>query len=365
MKLIVNKSEFQQAVQEVQRVTVGKVGMTILQGILLECNNNSITFTGGDKNLCIETRIDAEVLEEGSVVIDSRLLGDIVRKLPNSQISINTVDKNNIKIVCKKDTITLGCQNVDDFPKLPAIKEDLSVSLSPSVFKNMIKRTIIATNQSDLRPIFSGVLFDLKTDRLNMVALDNSRAVICRYENTGENTVNAVIPGRTLSEVAKIIEWEDKTVEISFTSNHILFTVGKTKVISTLLDGDFGKYETFIPEEYSLEILVNRENFIGHLERASIIGREANLCAVVLEINEDSMMITSSSSFGNIIGEMNIKTQRGIPIVIKCNSKFLLEALNALEGEEVRVRFTSNLSVFVITEKNNTNTLHIIAPVRM
>jgi DNA polymerase III subunit beta len=364
MKFIVNKSEFQQAVQEVQRVTTGRAGITILQGILIQCSSNHIILTGGDKNLCIETRISAKVLETGKILIDSKILGDIVRKLPDSPMEISTISGNTIRLICEKDVINLGCQNTENFPTLPTIKENLEVSVSQEVFKNMVKRTIVAVEQNSIRPVFSGILFDLRTDMLVMVALDNTRAAICRHESNNTNSIRVIIPGRTLIEVTKIIEWEEKDVQISFTSNHILFTVGKTKVISTLLEGDFGNYEAFIPNEYTLEIIVNKERLIGHLERASIIGKESNLCAVVLDILDNTMMVTSNSSFGNITGEVDI-ISHGMPMRIKCNSKLLIEALNTLEDKEIMMKFTTSQSVLVITNKNNANTLHIIAPVRM
>jgi DNA polymerase III subunit beta len=364
MKFITDKSEFIQGIQEVQRVTYGKAGITTLQWILIEAQKDHLVLTGGDKNLCIETRVSAEVLEEGKIVVESKLLGDIIRKLPNALLEISTIDANQIKIVCEKNVVTLGYQDKENFPTLPSIKEDLIVSMPQAVLKKMIKSTIIATDQNGLRPIFSGVLFDLGKDKLNMVALDNSRAAICRNINDSTSTISVVIPGRTLSEVAKIIEWEDKDVYISFTSNHILFTIGKTKVISTLLEGVFGKYETFIPKEYTLEIIINKDNLIGHLERAAVIGREGSFCAVVFDIGDNILTITSNSQFGNIRGEIEILSQ-GTPMLIKLNAKYLLEALNTLTEDEVIIKFTTNQSVFVVTNRSNTDTMHIIAPVRM
>jgi DNA polymerase-3 subunit beta len=364
MKFITNRSEFQQAVQEVQRVTTGSTGIASLQGILLECEDSYIVLTGGDKNLSIETRINADVEVKGQVVIDSKLLGDIIRKLPNSLIEVSTIDENNIKIVCEKNVITLGCRDRDNFPTLPDIKEDLTISMPQAILRDMIRGTIIATDYSGLRPIFSGVLFDLKKEKLSMVALDNSRAAICRYINDYSQEISVVIPGRTLSEVAKIIEWEDREVEISFTTNHILFTIGKTKVISTLLDGDFGKYEAFVPNEYSLEVIVNKEELIDNLERASVIGRQGDFSAVIFEIKDTFMTIISKSQFGNITGEIDILSH-GVPMILKFNSKYLLQALNTLEDDEIILRFTTSQSVFVATNRYNNDIMHIIAPVRM
>jgi len=337
MKFSINKSEFMQAIQEVQRVTYGKVGLTTLQGILIKAEKDCLVLTGGDKNLCVETIVPAKVFEEGSIVVESKLLGDLIRKLPNELIVISIINDKHIKIECDENIVTLVYQEGDNFPVLPSIEEDAKVSMPPEILKNMIKGTIMATDQNSLRLIYSGVLFDFRMDRLSVVALDSSRAALCNYMNENINTVSAVIPARTLGEVAKIIEWEDSEVKITFTSNHVLFTIGKTRIISTLLDGDFGKYESFIPKEYTLE---------------------------TFDIQYDNLSITSNSQIGTIRGDLNV-ISHGMPMIIKFNSKYLIEALNVLEDDEVTIKFTTNQSVFVVTNKNNTNLMHIIAPMRM
>ncbi|MBP2023348.1 DNA polymerase-3 subunit beta [Clostridium punense] len=364
MRFRINKDEFFQGIQEAQRVIYLKGGFTTLQGVLIKAKKDYLLIAGGDKNLYLETEVKAEVYEEGSIVVESKLLGDIIRKLPNAPIEVSTVSDRNIKIICDKNIINLVYQDEDSFPKMPEIKEDIKVSIPQKVMKRMIKGTTFATDQSGLRPIYSGVLFHLKDTRLNMVALDGIRAAICYYLNGSSGTVSAVIPGRTLNEVAKISEIENHDIKITFTSNQILFTIGKTKVISTLLDGEFGKYETFIPNEYTLKVTVNKQSLIDNLERASIIGREGSFSAVLLDILEDKMHITSNSQIGDIKGEIDVLAQ-GLPMRIKVNSKFLLEALNAIEDEEIMLKFTSSLSVFVITGKSNDNSTYLISPVRM
>lgn len=364
MKFSINKNDFVQALQEVQRVSYGRVGITTLQGILIKTQYDCLILVGGDKNLCIETKVPAKVNEEGSIVVESKLMGELIKKLPNDLVNVSTINDSTIKIECDENIVTLLYQDPDNFPELPYIEEDKKISISQEVLKNMIKGTIMATDQNSLRPIYSGILFDFKNDSLNLVALDSSRAAIYKYIN--ENIINysVVIPARTLSEVYKIIEWEESEVKITFTSNHVLFTIGQTKVISTLLDGDYGNYESFIPKDYTLSTIVNKEKLIGHLERASVIGREGNFSAVTIDIKDDVMTICSSSQIGTIKGDLSIKSH-GMPILIKFNSKYLIEALNVLEEEEVTIKFTTNQSVFVVSNKNNSNLMHIIAPMRM
>jgi DNA polymerase-3 subunit beta len=172
--------------------------------------------------------------------------------------------------------------------------------------KNMIKGTIFASSQDGVKPIFSGVLFDFKDNKLNMVALDGYRAALLHNFIENDAVISAIIPAKTLNEIEKILEWEEGEIEITFTTNHILFTLGKTKIISRLLEGDFGRYESYIPEEYKLKIIVKRKDFINSLERASIISREGNKSLVVLDIHEDNMIITANSQLGTGRSKLNI-----------------------------------------------------------
>jgi DNA polymerase-3 subunit beta len=364
MKFKCEKSLLQEAISIAQKAITGKSTLPVLQGIYIKTLGNEIILTGSDIDLSIETKINADVIENGSIVVDSRLFGDIIKKLPNDIIEITTSENNTLEIICQRSVFNLTHMSSDDFPNLPQINENMILSLSQRILKNMIKSTIFAIAQDETRPVLTGVLFEIKDKKLNLVALDGYRLALRNEIVDNDNTLNAVIPGKTLSEVSKILEEEDKTVNITFTPNHILFNLGKTKVISRLLEGEFIKYNSIIPEEYNLKITAKKTNLLDCIERASLLAKEGNTNLVKFEIEEDNLIITSNSQLGKVREELNIILQ-GQPLQIAFNSKYLIDVLKIMEEEEIVMHLTSSVSPCILKNKESDNCTYLILPVRL
>ena len=364
MKFICEKNVLQEAISNVQKAITGKSTMPVLQGILIIAKNREVTLIGSDIDLSIEAKITADVIEDGTVVLDSKLFGEIIRKLPNNSIEISSAENNSIKIVCEKSYATIVHMDGDDYPNLPDIIENMIFSVSQKVLKNMMRGTIFAVAQDETRPILTGVLFEIKDKKLNLVALDGYRVAFRSEFVDNDSTINAVIPGKTLSEVSKILEETDENVNITFTPNHILFNLGKTKVISRLLEGEFIKYSSIIPEEYNLKITVKRHELLSCIERASLMAKEGNTNLVKFNIEEDNMIITSNSQLGKAREEINIILQ-GEPLQIAFNSKYLIELLKIMEEEEIIMEFSSGVNPCVVRNKEKNNCTYMVLPVRI
>lgn len=237
-------------------------------------------------------------------------------------------------------------------------------SISSKMLKRMIRSTSFADSQDSFRTAFSGVLVDFKKDSFNMVALDSFRAAFFFNHIETDMNFSARIPSKALNEIEKTLDWDDTPVNITFTDNHILVTCGQTKIISTLMHDNLENYEAYIPNEHSLSIIINRQALINILETASIVGKEGNVSAVMLDIQESIMIISSNSQLGASRSEINI-TCSGFPIKIKFNSRYLIEAISTLEEDEIEMRFTNNYSVCFIKNKNDEKQIHLISPVRM
>ena len=221
MKFKCEKYKLQEAISIAQKAVTGKSAMPILQGLLIIVDQGEITLIGSDIDLSIETKFEAEVFETGKVVVDAKLLGDIIRKLPNSDIEVKSSDSNSIELLCEKSRFTLIHMNSDDFPSLPSIDENIIFTVNQKVLKNMIKSTIFAVAQDETRPILTGVLFEVSEKKLNLVALDGYRLALRCEKIENDDNISAVIPGKTLNEVVKILD-EEGDVNITFTANHIL-----------------------------------------------------------------------------------------------------------------------------------------------
>ncbi|MBV1818778.1 DNA polymerase III subunit beta [Clostridium cochlearium] len=364
MKLFCNKSILQESISIAQKAVTGKSTMPILQGIFIKAENNSLILTGSDIDLSIETVMEAEVIEEGSIVIDSKIFGDIIRKLPNDVIEITSKDNNIIEIKCQKSKFNLIHMNADEFPELPKINENIIFSIPEGLLKNMIRGTIFATSQEETRPILTGLLFEIKNKVLNLVALDGYRLAVKSEMIDSENSISAVIPGKTLNEVSKILSENDEKVNITFTPNHILFSIGKTKIISRLLEGDFINYDSIIPKEYNLKVTAKRAKFLECIERASLMGKDGNTSLIKLNITDDSIIITSNSQLGMVREEMGIILQ-GENLEIAFNSKYLIDALKVMEEDEIILELSSSISPCVIKNKEANDCTYLVLPVRL
>lgn len=359
-----NKNIFQNAISIAQKAVTGKTTMQILEGLLIKTENEEIIITGSDIDLSIETKITGDIKEEGSIVVDAKLFGDIIRKFPDENILIKTTNENTIEISCKKSTFNLIYVKPDEFPIIPSINENITLSISQKLLKNMIKGTIFSIAQEETRPILTGILFEIKNQTLNLVALDGYRLAVRSEKIENDNSINAVIPGKTLNEVFKILEDTDENVDITFSPNHILFKHGNTKVISRLLEGEFIKYNSIIPLEYNLRITVKREEILDSVERASLMGKEGNTNLVKLNIDNNMMIITSNSQYGNVREEIGI-IQEGNSLQIAFNSKYLLDFLKIMEEEEIVMEFSSSVSPCVVKNKENNNCTYLVLPVRV
>ncbi len=348
----------------VQKAITGKSTVPILEGIYINATSEGLTLIGSDMDVSIETKVDADVLEIGSIVIDAKIFGEIIRKLPNSTIKIETIENQLIKITCEKSVFDVVYMNSNEFPALPNINEDLKISVNQNILKNMIKGTSFAIAQDETRPILQGILFEVKNKNLNLVALDGYRLAVRSEFLDSDINIEVVIPGKTLNEVSKILEDVDNMVEITFTNNHILFNLEKTKIISRLLEGKYINYNSLLPQEHKLLVTVNRQELQNSIERASLMAKDGNTNLIKLEIQQDNLVITSNSQLGKVREDISMKLQ-GDQIQIAFNSRYLLDVLKNMEEDEVVLKMTSGVSPCVIEEQNNENAKYLVLPVRL
>ncbi|WP_160692863.1 DNA polymerase III subunit beta [Clostridium sp. C2-6-12] len=358
------KQKILEGISIVQKAITGKSTMPILEGIYIQTNQTTLTLIGSDTDVSIQTSVEAEIIEKGSIVIDAKIFGEIIRKLPNSTIKIETIENQLIKITCEKSVFDVVYMNTNEFPALPEVNENLKISVNQNILKNMIKGTSFAIAQDETRPILQGILFEVKNKNLNLVALDGYRLAIRSEFLDTDIDMEVVIPGKTLNEVSKILEDTEEIVDITFTNNHILFNLEKTKIISRLLEGKFINYNSLLPQEHKLFVNVNRQELQNAIERASLMAKDGNTNLIKLDLQQDNLIITSNSQLGKVREEISIKLQ-GEGIQIAFNSRYLLDVLKNVEDNEVVMKMTSGISPCVIEEKDNENAKYLVLPVRL
>lgn len=359
-----NKQDLQDAILIAQKAITGKSTLPILEGILIKAQGDTLTLIGSDKDISIETKLAADIKQPGDIVIDSKIFGEIIRKLPNDRVTIETLDNNTVQITCLKSVFNIVHMDADQFPELPMINENQIFSIPQSTLKNMIKGTSFAITQDESRPILQGILFEVNDGLLNLVALDGYRLAVRTEQLDTNNSINAVIPGKTLIEVAKILEDSDENVNITFTTNHILFSLENTKVISRLLEGEYIKYNSLLPQEYKLLVNVKRQDLQNGIERASLMSNDSNSNLIKLNIEPDTIIITSNSQLGKVREEVAIDLQ-GEPLQIAFNSRYILDILKNMEAEEIVMEFTSSVSPCILKDKESDNCKYLVLPVRL
>lgn len=365
MHFICSQKNLMHSISIVQKSVSTKTTLPILKGIYLEAYSNNLKLVGTDLEIGIENIIEAQVHQEGTVVIDARLFSEIIRKLPDEDVELKLQENNQLLIKCDTTEFNILCSDATDFPELPIIEEEQCHQISQELFRNMIRQTVFATSQDESRPILTGVLMEIENDRLNMVALDGYRLALRSGKINSVDSNRVVIPAKTLNEISRIMNSDDdEPINIIFTENQGLFTIGNTKLISRLLEGEFINYNQILPKEHQSQIKVSTKRLLNSIERASLLAREGKNNLVKFTINDDKMVITSNSEIGKVYEEISIELE-GADLEIAFNSKYFIDALKAVDEEEVYLEFTTNISPGIIKPVNNQNYVYLVLPVRL
>ncbi|MGN1298568.1 MAG: DNA polymerase III subunit beta [Candidatus Scatovivens sp.] len=369
MKFICEKEKILKGINSVINGVASKTTMPILEGILIQTNDNEIKLTTYDLEIGIEYIVESEVKEQGSTVVNAIMFSEIIRKLPNSNIKISINNNNLLEIECEGSLYKLATMNPDEFPELPKININDSICIEQTVLKNMIRKTIFAVSTEENRPIFTGCLFEVIENKLNVVAVDGYRlAIKSSFLNEKANSFSSVIPGKTLNEVNKIISDSFEPIKIGISKNQALFEMENCKIVTRLLDGEFLKYSNAIPNNWETRIRVNKNEIQNCFERiilisASSIEKEKKY-PVKINIEIGKITISCANQTGDAKEELFIDTE-GKELEIGFNPRFFLDALKAIDDEEVYIEFGTNRSPCVITPIEDGDYKYMILPIKM
>jgi len=364
MKVICSKDNLTEGINVVQKAVSTKTTLPILEGILLECGEN-FKLTGNDLEIGIECTVEADIKEAGSIVINSRVFGDIVRKLPESEVLIEVKENNMVTIECENSYFEIKGIPSTGFPKLPTIKKENTFKISQKLVRDMIKQTIFAVSTDENRPILTGSLIECKNGEITFVAIDGFRLAMRKNKIDNESlNLRVVVPGKTLNEISKILQPLDDEITIYSTNNQIMFDIGNCKVVSRLIEGEYLNYRSSITEDYETKIRVNKKELLSSIERASlIITSDEKRYPVVFYIEEDKMIVTSNTNVGTVKEEINVETD-GNKIDIGFNPRYFIDALRVIDEEVIDVSFATNLGPCIIRPIDNDDFIYLIAAVR-
>ena len=363
MKLIFTKSSLNKAVGIVMKAVPTRTTMSILECILINASTNEIKFTANDMELGIETIVEGEIIEKGKVAINAKIFSEIVRKLPDNDITIETDDNYTSTITCEKSKFNIAGKSGDDFSYLPVIIKEKSISLSQFTLKETINQTIFCTSPNDNNKMMTGELFEVKDNVLKVVGLDGHRIAIRNINLSGNaDDVKVVVPGKTLNEISKILSSDaESVVNIYFTNNHILFEFDNTMVVSRLIEGEYFKINQMLSSDYETKVVINKKEFLDSIDRANLLIREGDKKPIIINITDGSLEVKVQSAIGSLNEDIDINKE-GKDIMIGFNPKFLIDALRVIDDETVDIYLVNPKAPCFIRDKEE-NYIYLILPV--
>ena len=363
MKLVFTKSNLNKAVGIVMKAVPTRTTMNILECILIDATTNEIKFTGNDMELGIETIVEGEIIEKGKIAIDAKLFSEIVRKLPDNDITLTTDSNNNALITCEKSKFNIAEKSGDDFSYLPAIIKDKMITLSQFQLKEVINQTIFSIAINDNNKMMTGELFEVNEGTLKVVGLDGHRIAIRNIKLEGRSDdVRVVIPGKTLQEISKILNADaESLVNIYFTNNHVLFEFDQTHVVSRLIEGDYFKISQMLSNDYETKVSINKKEFLDSIDRANLLIREGDKKPIIINILNGLLQVNVNSAIGALNEDIDIDKE-GKDIMIGFNPKFLMDALRVIDDENVTMYLVNHKSPCFIRDKEE-NYIYLILPV--
>lgn len=369
MKIVCYKDTILKAINSVVKGVASKTIMPILEGILIQTNDKEIKLTTFDLEIGIEYVMECEIKEQGSTVVNAIMFSEIIKKLPNTEIHISVNEKNLLEIECEGSLYKLATMNPEEFPELPKIEVENSIEVDQSILKNMIRKTIFAVSTEESRPIFTGCLFEIENNKLTLVSVDGFRlALRSIFLNKQSNNFKAVIPGKTLNEVNKIIADSFEPVKIGVAKNQALFEMENCKVVTRILDGEFLNYKNVIPSNWETRIKVNKNNIQDSFERISLISastveREKKY-PVKVQVDIGKVIISCTNQTGDAKEELYVATE-GKNLEAGFNPKYFLDSLKVIEDEEVYIEFGTSISPCLIKSVENNDYTYMILPIRL
>ena len=366
MKFSCEKFVLQNAIVIASRAAASKSPIPALEGLLISAGKD-VRITGYDLKEGIYTTIEGEVERPGEIVVGARLFGEMIRRMPDGKITVDTDEKNNVSVKCGKSEFNFIGISAEDYPEIPTVEGINNITLPQKILKNMINQTIFAVSTSDVRPIYTGVLFEAAGDQLTLVAVDGYRlAKRCeKIENAQLEECSFVVPGPSLSDIERICADEDGDVEIAVGAKHISFVIGGTVVISRRLEGEFLNYRKSIPSEFRFKLGVSRAELMSAIDRVSIIVSEKNSSPVRMTCGDGSISMLCITPIGKA-EDVCMCEGSGENLEIGFNDRYLTDALKAAGEEKLFLCLNTSSSPCIITATDGSeNFTYMILPVRL
>lgn len=364
MKISCLRTDLVLAVSNVSRAVSTKASIPALEGVLIKAYGESLNISGYNLEIGITTDVEATIMNEGEIVLSAKLFLDIVRKLPEEIVTIETDDRMVTYITCGQvDYQIVGMSSVE-YPDLPTFQQTDGIVMEAKTLRDMIRQTVYAVSDNNAKPIYTGSLYEIKDSMLNIVAIDGFRMAIRKENVQSDSNTSFVVPGKTQLEVLKLLTDDEENVEIIVGQRHITFKINSYSVISRLIEGTFLDYKTTIPTGEKTELVISTRKMIDSVERMSLLNSDRIQSPVRCKFNENEIRLSCASAVGRandiisvpIIGE---STEIGF------NNRYMLEALKNTDTDEVKLILNGAISPIIIKPVKGDSFLSLVVPVRL
>ncbi len=366
MKIICPRKTLLQGVQTAGRAVSSRSSLAILSHILIRAQDNKITLAATDLEIGVECSVAAEVIEKGSLTLPSKVITEVLASLTDEIVTISVDGENKVSITSGSSDYQILGMAPEEFPMLPEVKDEASFSIQKSVLRDAIEKSAFAVSPDESRASLTGILVSLEEGELSLVSTDTHRLCLVNCEvETWEGEISAIIPGRAMSEMHRIIQDEEGVVKITVSQNQALFTVDDVSLVSRLIEGQFPNYQKVIPQEYAKRLIVPTEQLLQSVKRASIVARD-NSNRVVLSTEDNVLKVTAeSTSVGTAREELDVVLE-GEDIEIAFSAKYLMDFLVALgSAESIEMQLTSNVGPSVLRPHNDEDYTYVLMPMQI
>lgn len=364
MKFSCSKDTILSAVATTSKAAAGKSSIPALEGILMELEGNVLTVTGYDLDIGIKTSINVTGIESGNIVINARMAGDIIRKMPSGDITFECSGNNIAEISGRNTNFSVMCMSADDYPNVPQVNPETSFSMPQKLLKSMIVQTKFAVAVTDNKPALMGCKFEIADNILSVAAIDGVRIAL-RQEPLTYNDISFIVPAKTLEELTHILSDDnDKNVTLCIDKNQISFTIDDYIMISRLLDGDFIQYQNYLSNIPETFVEVNTREMTEMLDRTMLIINEKNKNPIRCEIKDDTITMSCTTAIGKVNDKISAKFN-GQPLTIGFNAKYMLDAFKACDTDTVKMAVESSVKPIIILPKEGSAFTYLVLPMRL
>jgi len=365
MKIVCDGADLCDAVLKVSKGTSNKTTNPILEGIKVTAEEDFVTLSATDLELSIEKTIRGMVQIEGEMVVPGKFFSEYIKKLNNEQIELYVDEKNTLSIKYTDSVGKIQCLNAQEFPQIKQPEESNYFEITSKDFKALISKSIYAVATEDVRPILKGVKLEINSKDITAVALDGYRlAVVHKPIVSTTAEFSCIVPARSLNEISKLLDDSEDVIKVCTGRNFLMVDIDNTKISTRLLEGDFINYNQIIPTDFNTTLILNKDQLLDALERASLLSRVDRNNLVRFDIQDKVMVLSSKSDIGDIKENINISL-KGQDLAIAFNARYFTEALKAISDEFLKLQFTSSVSPCIITSNDTNEFLYLVLPVRI